>query len=77
MSNKPVLNGADFNKILDAAHTKFLNAKKLPPDHKQTQVYLILNGLAQHLASMKIELPFDLEDMDAEKPEVGGLDDIG
>lgn len=74
---KPKLTHSDFMKILDAAHSKFINSKKLPTETKELRVYLLLKGLEYHMQTMKLELPFELEDLDAEKPEVGGLDDIG
>lgn len=74
---KPVLTSKDFMRILDAAHDKFLSSKKLPEDSRELRVYLLLSGLKYHLETMKIELPFEIEDLDKERPEVGGLDDIG
>lgn len=63
--------------IIDAAHKKFMNSTRLPDDSKETQVYLILHGLDTLLSSKGIEVTFDIEDLDIQKPDIGGLDDIG
>lgn len=74
---KPVLKNTDFMKILDFGQAKFMEAKALPPDTRELRVYLVLMGLKRLLDSMKLELPFELEDLDKERPDVGGLDEIG
>lgn len=74
---KPKLTTADFRRILDAGHDKFMSAKRLPPDSSDARVYLLLMGLKSIVTSMNLELPFEIEDLDTEKPDIGGLDEIG
>lgn len=74
---KPVLTQKELLAIFEAGHRHFLNAKKMPENTVELRIYLILRGLEYVLQSMKVEVPFELENMDADQLYAGGLDDIG
>jgi hypothetical protein len=76
-NNKPTFESRDFIKIADFAQSFFLESKKLPLNSRELQIYLVLNGLKQYCAQMNLNLPFEIEDLNKERLDAGGLDDIG
>lgn len=67
---KYIIKKADLQAIVNFAHKAFTDSVKLPEDSKEQQAYLFLKGAEQYLAS-KIELNFEVENLDKERGEYG------
>ena len=67
---KYTIKRSDLSAIVNFAHKAFTESVKLPQDSKEQQAYLFLKGVETFLAS-KIELNFEVENLDKERGEYG------
>ena len=67
---KYTIKRTDLNAIVNHAHRAFTDSVKLPTDSKEQQAYLFLKGIEQFLSS-KIEMNFEVENLDKERGESG------